>query len=600
MYQLEQLLSSITRIKNSGNIRKYIDFIQFPFYRNLEINSKINFEFPLTVFIGQNGCGKSSCLHALYGAPRGTTPYEFWFDTSVDPVEYYDDLRKRHSFWYKFKSDDSTYKEVIKARIRRNNDPNYWETSRPLVWAGMTSRDDGGRDTPISKNVIYIDFRAELSAFDKFFHFGTIARTSTRNKQEFIRKKSKQLQSIVSGEKDFYFTKAGAVNGPVRILTQNELTWISFILGKNYISGQYIEHSFFRNFGFTVIFKTDFASYSEAFAGSGEIAVVKLVLKILEAQDYSLILLDEPEVSLHPGAQERLKIFLLEQIKLKKHQVILTSHSPSLVNGLPKEAIKVFYQNPNTKRFLIKENLSSEEAFYHIEFPLTNKKEIVVEDILAQEIISAVLFDIGPETRNIFNVKFNPGGESVIKKEFIPVFCREDNSSNYIFFDGDQQPVNSHYNWTSFTVSDLNSTYLKAKVREQTCENIQFSVDSLGNGGNEQQQVNLLKKYLDYYLKNVFYLPKNTPEEIIWNDEFAMTMAQAVLDGLKFHQFTLECISASSFKEKFSIYTKYITGNNSSEDILNVQKVFIQKWVNDKNRDYDNLRESVNFIIENG
>lgn len=437
MYELDQLINTVRRIKNSGGVQKYIDFIQFPFYRNLELNTKINFGFPLTVFIGQNGCGKSSCLHALYGAPRRTTPYEFWFDTSVDPVEYYDDQKKRHSFWYRFKGDDNTYKEVVKARIRRNSDPNYWETSRPLVWAGMTSREDGGRDTPIAKDVVYIDFRAELSAFDKFFHFGNNSRTSTRNKQEFIRKKSKQLQDIISGRKPFVYTRAGAVNKPLRVLTREELRWISFILGKEYLSGEYIEHSFFRNFGYTVIFNTGHAKYSEAFAGSGEIAVVKLVLKILEAQNYSLILLDEPEVSLHPGAQERLKIFLLEQIKLKKHQVILTSHSPSLVNGLPKEAIKVFYQNPNTKRFLVKENLSPEEAFYHIEFPLTSKKEIIVEDILAQEIILAVLSKLGPETRNIFNIKFNPGGESVIKKEFITVFCRENNSSNYIFFDGD-------------------------------------------------------------------------------------------------------------------------------------------------------------------
>lgn len=600
MYQLDQLINTVRRIKNSGSIQRYIDFIQFPFYRNLELNTKINFEFPLTVFIGQNGCGKSSCLHALYGAPRRTTPYEFWFDTSVDPVEYYDDQKKRHSFWYRFKGDDNTYKEVVKARIRRNNDPNYWETSRPLVWAGMTYREDGGRDTPITKDVVYIDFRAELSAFDKFFHFGNNSRTSTRNKQEFIRKKSKQLQDIISGRKSFVYTKAGAVNRPLRVLTQTELRWISFILGKEYISGEYIEHSFFRNFGYTVIFNTGHSKYSEAFAGSGEIAVVKLVLKILEAQNHSLILLDEPEVSLHPGAQERLKIFLLEQIKLKKHQIILTSHSPSLVSGLPKEAIKVFYQNPNTKRFLVKENLSPEEAFYHIEFPLTRKKEIVVEDILAQEILSAVLSELGPETRNMFNIKFNPGGESVIKKEFIPVFCREINNSDYIFFDGDQKPDNDHYDWNTFAVSNLTVGFLKSKIREQTSEEIKFSVDSLGNAGNEQQQIDLLKKYLEYYNSNVFYLPKNTPEEIIWDEEFSHMMAQSVLDNSKFIQYTQECGSINSFKEKFSIYAKYITGNHTSEDILNTQKIFIRKWVNVKNQDYQNLIETINSIIGNG
>lgn len=60
--------------------------------------------------------------------------------------------------------------------------------------------------------------------------------------------------------------------------------------------------------------------YSEANAGSGEIAVVQLVRRIEKARDYSLVLLDEPEVSLHPGAQENLKEYLLEAIKTKNYK----------------------------------------------------------------------------------------------------------------------------------------------------------------------------------------------------------------------------------------------------------------------------------------
>lgn len=220
-------------------------------------------------------------------------------------------------------------------------------------------------------------------------------------------------------------------------LSANELRWISFVLGREYVNGLSVLHELFRNEGYSVLFQTSFAKYSEAVAGSGEMAVVRLVREVLAAENYSLILLDEPEVSLHPGAQTRLKLFLLDQIKSKKHQVVLTSHSPSIVKGLPKEAIKVFYQNPGNGRFLVKENLTPEEAFFHIEFPVDSRKNIVVEDVLAQEIVSGVLSKMGDETKNLFNVKFNPGGETVIKKEFITVFCREDNLQNFVFFDGD-------------------------------------------------------------------------------------------------------------------------------------------------------------------
>ena len=134
---LQSLISEVDKIKKHNQIKKYIDFIQFPFYRNIDLNTRINFPFPLTVFIGQNGCGKSSCLHALFGAPINHTPYEFWFDTKIDPITYYNEQKKRHSFWYSFKNERNEVKQVIKARIKRGEDPNYWETSRPLTWAGM-------------------------------------------------------------------------------------------------------------------------------------------------------------------------------------------------------------------------------------------------------------------------------------------------------------------------------------------------------------------------------------------------------------------------------------------------------------------------------
>jgi len=462
--QLPQLISTIGAIKTAGQFQQYIDFIQFPFYRNVEIDTRITFDFPLTVFIGQNGCGKSSVLHALYGAPRGKTPYEFWFDSKVDPVEYYDDNRKRHSFWYSFVSIDNSIKEVIKARIRREGDPNYWETSRPLVWAGMTPRDGQGRDQPLDKPVLYLDFRAELSAFDKFFYFGNTDNSTARNKQEFIRKKSVSLQKLFTGERVQINSSKYALNEPLEELTSDELDWISFILGREYLEGKSVKHRLYRNEGYSVLFKTNHANYSEAMAGSGEVAVVRLVKEVLAAENNSLILLDEPEVSLHPGAQTRLTLFLLDQIRRKKHQIVFTSHSPSIVKGLPKEAIKVFYQNPGNGRFLVKENLTPEEAFFHIEFPVDNRKNIVVEDVLAQEIVSGVLDKMGEETKSLFNVKFNPGGETVIKKEFITVFCREQNSQDFVFFDGDQQPGNPHFDWRTIPIADLTVENLKTKI----------------------------------------------------------------------------------------------------------------------------------------
>ncbi|MFW6272550.1 MAG: AAA family ATPase, partial [bacterium] len=551
--EVKLLINTVKVIKSKNQFKKYIDFIIFPYYRNFEINSKINFDFPLTVLIGQNGCGKSSCLHALYGAPEGNTPYKFWFSTKVDPIEYYDDQKRRHSFWYSFEDEEGQTREVVKARIKRVNDPDYWETSRPLIWAGMKRRRKGNRDKPIKKNVVYLDFRGELSAFDKFFYFGNLKNSIARNKQEFIRGKSSSLNNLFTKRKEFIYSSTRELNDAIEELAENELYWISFILNRNYTGALSISHRLYRNEGYSVLFKTKFARYSEAFAGSGEMAIVRLVKEILNAENHSFILLDEPEVSLHPGAQRRLKLFLLEQIKRKKHQVVLTSHSPTIVEDLPKEAIKVFYQNPRNGRFLIKESLSPEEAFYHIEFPVDNRKIIIVEDILAKLIVDGVLSKMGAETKNLFDVRYNPGGESVIKKEFIPVYCREENSPSFIFFDGDQKPEENTYDWREFSSSELNVDFLKNKIEELTGVEIRFSVDGGEKGSRDDQHLDLLKKYLDYFKTNVFYLPKKIPEDIIWKYKFARSQIKLLLsDAVENEEEIRKIKDLDNSKERFA------------------------------------------------
>lgn len=596
---LLELVNTINQVKLGNQFHKYIDFIRYPFYRNIEIDTQINFGFPLTVFIGQNGCGKSSCLHALYGAPEGFTPYQFWFDTKVDPIDYYDSQKKRHSFWYSFKDENNNTREVLKARIRRKDDPNYWETSRPLSWAGMKTRENiNERDAPVSKNVVYLDFRAELSAFDKFFYFGNLRNSTARNKQEFLRRKSSSLKKLFTETRKSINSSKHALNEPIEFFTPEELRWISYILGRNYSNGISVLHELFRTKGYSVLFQTNFAKYSEAFAGSGEIAIVRLVKEVLSAEQYSLILLDEPEVSLHPGAQERLKLFLLEQIKIKKHQIIITSHSPSIIKGLPSEAIKVFYQNPNNGRFLVKENLTPEEAFYHIEFPIESRRNIIVEDVLAKEILSGVIEKIGVEAKNLFNIKFNPGGETVIKKEFISVFCRELNRNDYVFFDGDQKPKVPVFDWRSIPTSELNLTNLKLKIKEITREEIKFTVDGGRSGGNQEQQLELLKKYLDFYLHNVFYLPKLIPEDIIWNDDFVKDLLNAVTpNNGKVSAYLIKLNIINGTKNKFAFIAEIILGNSSSENISSLHKQFIRRWLNYKNEDFCEIKSAINSII---
>ncbi|MFW6047122.1 MAG: ATP-dependent nuclease [Candidatus Woesearchaeota archaeon] len=585
---IKPLINKIKQIDKANQFKKYIDFIQFPYYRNLEPNTRITFDFPYTVFVGPNGSGKSSTLHAIQGCPEGYTPYRFWFDTKVDPIEYYDEKKRRHSFFYSFKNDNGKEFEVVKARIARKDNPNYWETSRPLKWAGMKSLPKGKqRNDPIRKNVIYIDFRSELSAFDKYFYFGKPGKNlKAKNKQEYLRHKAKYLKRVIDNPNEIIELRGVSQNEPVKEISKNELEWISYILGREYLSGKIIKHKFFKDWGISVIFETDHATYSEAFAGSGETAIVKLVHEVLNAKHYSLIILDEPEVSLHPGAQNRFKLFLLKQIKLKKHQVVLSTHSPEFVKGIPPEAIKVFTQNIETNKFKIISNLTPDEAFYHIELQNPNKKTIIVEDDLAQSIVETVINEMGDDVKSNFEITFYHGGHSTIKTDFIKVFCQENIWNKFILFDGDQKIIEQHYDPSQMTEAELTEQQLKEEIKRQTNVEVKFKPDS----NRHDQIVDMMKNYLNYYLTNVFYLPERVPEEIIWNqslaeDHLKMFNKTEVINKIK---------EENNFKEKFLLLTKELY--NDSKKIKATYAMFLNYWCDHKDENFQKIRSIINKI----
>ena len=50
--ELAALIETVWRIKRANQRLNYIDYIQFPFFHNIELDQRINFEFPFTAFIG--------------------------------------------------------------------------------------------------------------------------------------------------------------------------------------------------------------------------------------------------------------------------------------------------------------------------------------------------------------------------------------------------------------------------------------------------------------------------------------------------------------------------------------------------------------------
>ncbi len=478
--------------------------------------------------------------------------------------------------------------EVIKQRIHRNNDPDYWETAKPILSYGMPNKK---RFSPIDKNVVYLDFRSELSAFDKFFHFLNFTSQKHKTKQDYLRHYSKKLKEAF--DKNNIITYRNAIKNKAKIiLTEPETKIVSEILRKEFETIEIIEHNLFKDWGISIRLKQKSINYSEAFAGSGETAIVILVHKIFNAPDESLILLDEPETSLHSGAQKRLMSFLLEQCIKKKHQVVVSTHSPFLIENMPDKSIKVFSTLSSNGKFIINNDRSYKEAFHELEIENTSKKIILVEDKTAKIVLDKILEKLGKATQDIFEIKYLPGGAKDINQRLTTIM--EISNNTFVFFDGDEKKLSNHIDLGTIPPNEQDtSAKLLALIKEQVGCDIKFHLD----GGNQSKELkelqtkNLAIKYLEFYKKSVFYLPLNLPEDIIWDEEFA----EKLLNLLQPNKDISEIITNSNnSKELIFNFCKECYGESSQYESTILQ--FTTNWLNKEDKNYIYIKDLINQL----
>lgn len=585
--EIKSIVSTIEQMKECGAFKNYIEYIDFPFYKNLVPRTRINFQFPLTVLIGKNGSGKSSTLHALFGAPQGYTCSDFWFSTDVDPIVESGD-RNRYFYGYIEENKDEI-KEVMKLRMKRGSetkkeDPDYWETSRPLIKDGMLR---SKRNSPVKKNVIYLDFRAEVSAFDKVFHF---SKEELGDRKNLLRQRSHYLKRLFDDEPMRFKGSPDSKVGKMEILPLEMVKKIGKILNKEYEDIRVAEHKLYKIFGTSIYMKTKhIVGYSEANAGSGEIAVVQLVRRIENAPMYSLVLLDEPEVSLHPGAQENLKRYLLQAIKEKKIQVIISSHSPTIIKDLPYSAIKLFKTNANGK-FYVEENVHFEEAFFDVENKVASKKIIFCEDYAAQVVIQKVLKQIDKE--QYFDVVYYHGGEKTLVNHYMTPIAINGSLSRKIFMmlDGDMETGYKFEEDKLTKKQTEDADFLRECVKEAFGMELDVYPDGGENGSRDDQKCEEYLNYLRYYTSNVFYLPcKMIPEEIVLKSQYVQVLYKDIIKQY-------DSINSHNAKKIIREISEYDHGDDGY--INDTLLILANKWSQEDSLEKDELIKKLNLIFK--
>lgn len=575
----------------------YIRYMRFPLYKHLKKNSRIDFGFPITALVGPNGCNKSSILQALFGAPVNKSVGNYWFSTDVDHIA----KDSRHCFIYGYKSEyHNRIVEVLKTRIQKPDNPDYWEPSRPLAEYGMeamppmtqTKEPDRSKTrwNAINKNVLYLDFRHNLPAYDRFFYHMPLKKSeSYKSKQDYIRRYSKNLHHVIvsrSTEYMLYNTQRVRSNS---ILSATKVAAINEILGKEYKQIQIVEHSLYGGqFAKTVVISDDALEYSEAFAGSGESSVIILVDEILDAEKNSLILLDEPETSLHPMAQKKMIDFISDTVKKNHHQVVISTHSPFFIQSLPPYAIKMLITNPDGIEIL--PFSYPDDAFGLLGADELAKKTVFVEDRLSVEIVNRYLKLAHPTIAGAIDVKVISGGAEAIISRYIYPYAQTEKKDVIFLLDGDKNYINktsqrqelrakimdyfdSDHKFDQNRIPISDNQILEEVFQEITGVSSKkvLCIDASNGTGNLQQKYSQIRGFLSYWFTQVCFLNSLTPEQAIIE-----SLPENIRSELCLGQTYVTCTSGKGVFKAFTC-KDLDTKNVSGDDIFMTQKRFIAR-----------------------
>jgi len=444
---IRELVATIHTQFDTHKFDRFIHEITFPNFKKLKPFTTVTFRFPITILVGANGGGKSSILQALWGTPLGFSTNRFWFATQMDPI--HDEVEGKANiprYWYThYVSELGARVQTRKVKGTKNN--GYWEPSRPAVNDGMAKMpertssnqsfmsDSGDRWTPVKREPHYINTKSESSAFDRFFYHTAVS--NLKDKQDFFIRRSACLHRALQNGLTTMNIGRGVFSIQQIAVSAKDLRVINRILGKNYKSAKKVVHDLFdRNKSPSVIFETAAHTYSESFAGSGELAIVNLVLKVETLNEFDLLLIDEPETSLHPGAQTALIEYLLAATKKKHLQVVIATHSPTILDCLPNAALVVLEET--IEGTVVNLNATKGTAFHRLGQPDPNKVTIITEDRLLQAYVERALNHLPAEISSRVDVMPAVTGASEMLSHQVPAYMNAPSARVLMVLDGDQ------------------------------------------------------------------------------------------------------------------------------------------------------------------
>ena len=346
--------AEINDIKRQFGNREWRKFLARITLDNLRgwSGQSVEFRFPVCAIAGVNGAGKSTVLRAAvcaYKSESGKTVYPSqlflstqWDSGSVANAEIKYEIRQGEQ-------------SAVQGKWKKTND---WGYSPKGRWP--------------KRHVYFLD----------------ISRTLPLDATAGYAKIAKQV-----------FT----ANGGDHVIPSDLMREYSHIMEGTYPSARFVTPQPRHAVG---LLTSNGAEISQFHQGAGEDALLDLMNDLASIPDTSLLVIDEVESSLHPRAQRRLIRFLLKLSRQKKLQVILSTHSPYVLEELPPEGRVLILKTNDGKT--IQYGVSTNYAMGLIDDVLRPDLYVYVEDKEAKTLVSRIVNGDDDLRRRIEIVEVGP------------------------------------------------------------------------------------------------------------------------------------------------------------------------------------------------
>ncbi|TBN37718.1 ATP-binding protein [Paracoccus subflavus] len=325
--------------------------------------------------MGENGSGKSTVLQASAAAYRSTPKDRYASDFFPDtPFEKIEGATIRYS-----------YRQGLDSQTKTVRKP--------------TNRWRGNPDRP-ERPVEYVDLR--------------------------------RIQPVGARVGYARILKTGVAEGVFKAFDETRLERLTQIVGKQY-TGAGISVTNAGSDKPVPVLQMGAVRYSGFHQGAGEIAAAELLA--VDYPKYGIVMIDEVETSLHPRAQRRLMRDLARFARDKELQIVLTTHSPYILDELPPEARIYLMDGANGKTAVT--GVSPEFAMTRMDDEQHPECDLYVEDARAATLVSEIL--VVADRDLLARAKLIPYGAASVGMA-LGIMASENRfpRPSLVFLDGDQ------------------------------------------------------------------------------------------------------------------------------------------------------------------